>query len=235
MDTKDFLNGSLIIKRGTTLLYTRGPLLPLTQVVFVACGVSRLAGLMDCFPSNTSQNDCRDNCRVTCPCGYYDGKAWSTCGGSCVLAAPLCCCAAGNRAPLPCCARCDDLRYAVVACRAPRGSTAIVNHRARGGALRGGWGVWLASSWAPAEQHADLRAARHLVLRLRGGMQIFAQPRAIHDGATGPRCSRRQRDRWLRVPLRHPGQLAQANHGRFQACSVTHGEIRGARVVVREP
>ena len=135
---------------------------PLTQVVFVACGVSRLAGLMDCFLSNTLQGDCRDDCRVSCPCGYYDGKACSTpsstCGGSCakgssrllMLVASACCCAAGNRAPLPCCARCDDLRYAVVACRALRGSTAIVYYRARGGAWRGGWGVWLASSCAPA-------------------------------------------------------------------------------------
>ena len=72
-----------------------------------------------CFPSNTLQNDCRDDCRNTCPCCYCDGKACSN-GSSrlLVLAASPCCCAAGSRAQLPCCARWNDLRYAVVACRA---------------------------------------------------------------------------------------------------------------------
>ena len=64
-----------------------------------------------CSHSNTSRT--QNDCCVTCLGGYYDGnKACSTYGGSCangsfrplVLAAPPCC-AAGSRAPLPCCAR----------------------------------------------------------------------------------------------------------------------------------
>ena len=68
-----------------------------------------------CSHSNTqhTQNDCCDDCCVTCLGGYYGGnKAFYMYCGSCangsfrllVLAAPPCC-AAGSRAPLPCCAR----------------------------------------------------------------------------------------------------------------------------------
>ena len=107
--------------------------------------------------------DCHGDCRVTCPSGYYDGKACSTYGGSCtngssrlpVLAASPCC-ASGSRTPLFCCA--DDFGRLPLQDSTPR------------------WRAGAAHSLVGVEgQKHSKESTLHLVLRLRGGMQIFVK------------------------------------------------------------